>query len=485
MSQRDREKLVVLEAVQRREISVSEAARRLGITRRHAIRLKQRYLAEGAGGIPHRLRERRPGNRKPKEPVDRQRAVQLYAARYPDYGPTLAAEKLLELDGIKVPAETLRRWLIEAGHWQRQPRRGPHRTRRPRRPRFGQLLQLDGSDHDWFQGRAPRCCLMVLIDDATGRVALHLAPSEDTRAALTVVRKWVERHGVPEAIYTDRNTVYWSQQALQQPQLRDRREVHGEWGRVMTGNLGIALIPAYSPQAKGRVERSNGIFQDRLVKELRLRGIDTIREANAMLDEYAGEHNARFAKTPAEPLDAHRVFAPSGEHERELAFSVDFARAVTRDNTVSLAGQCYQIPAQADAPRPGAKVTLWRAMDGVVRGQWQGRDLAIKPFDPRADRFRHRCASGIFRTAAADSPAEATGARDALGDQSPSPPGIYRIGAKAGGERPQGATKGGTAIVGRPAPASASGAVLGLRPRMALSPARGKPVSRKTKPGGM
>ncbi len=478
MSPRDQQKLVVLEAVKRGEISVSEAARRLGLHRRHVIRLKQRNLAGGAAAITHRLHGR-PGNRRPREPVDRQSVIELYRHQYPGFGPTLAAQKLLQRDGIRIGAETLRRWLIASGDWQRRPRRGPHRTRRPRRPRFGQLLQLDGSDHAWLDERAPRCCLMVLIDDATGRVMLHMAPSETTEAALVVVRKWVERHGVPEAIYTDRKSVYWSPTALNNRPLRDRREAHSDWGRVVVGNLGIELIPSYSPQAKGRVERGNGTFQDRLVKELRLRGIDTIEGANAFLDaEYINEHNQMFGDEPAQPHDAHRIFAPQDQRQRELAFSVDFERTVAHDNTVSLDGRCHQILAQEGAPRPGTKVTLWRAMDGRISCRWQGRELAIRPFDPMADRFRRCCG---FDNGEADGGRVGLGVRDALGDQSPSPPGICRIPTKAG----TGQTKNGTADTDRPVPASDSDAALGARPRVALSSGRSKPLSRKRSPAGM
>ena len=498
MSQWEREKMVVLEAVRRGEISVRGAARRLKISRRHAIRLKQRYLAGGAVSLTHRARGR-PGNRRPREPFDRRQVIGLYRERYPDFGPTLAAEKLAERDGIRIRPETLRRLLIEAGLWQSRPRRGPHRTRRPRRARFGQMLQLDGSDHDWLEGRGPRACLMVLIDDATGWVMLHLAPAETTEAALVVVRKWVERHGVPESIYTDRNTVYWAQKALDRPELRERRQVHSEWGRVMVGNLGIALIPSHSPQGRGRVERGNGTFQDRLVKELRLRGISTIEEANRFLDaHYIDRHNAMFAIEPAREQSAHRAFAPRDQHEHELAFSVDFERTVARDNTVSLAGRCYQIAAQQGAPRPGAKVTLWRAMDGAVRCQWAGRALAIKPFDPKADRFRRRCGFEKASAGQENRGANGAGAREALGDQSPRPHGIYRLGAKAravkkgcgsgAGKKKSGIVSGekkeGAVSADRPTLASASGPVLGLRPRMALSPVRSKPLSRKRTAAG-
>jgi hypothetical protein len=433
----------------------------MGVTRRHAFRLKARYLAGGAGGIIHRSRGRRSGNR--DQPRLRQEALALYREAYGDFGPTLAAEKMLERQGLKVHPETLRRWLLASGDWLGRQRQRTHRRRRARRERVGQMVQIDGSDHDWLEGRGPAACLMVMVDDATGRMKLFMASQETTHAALVVLRKWVESFGVPEAIYADRRTVYWSPTALEHPHLRDRREVHSEWGRVAVGNLGIELIPAYSPQAKGRVERHNGLLQDRLVKELRLRGIDTIQGANAMLDAFAEEIFERFGAEPADPRDAHRVFAPADHEARELAFSIDEPRTVARDNTVVLGRRCWQILAQPDAPRPGAKVMLWRAMDGAVRCRWQGRDLEIRPFNPKAERFARRC-ERERQAAQADEQLDA----DALGDPSPKPPGIYRMGAETGGAN----AKSGTARKDRPAPVSASGAALGSRPRVALSSAQ-------------
>lgn len=387
--------LEMLEQIKHQSLSVSEAARRLGMSRRQLIRRKARYEQHGAGGLVHRLRGR-PGNRRAAGPVHREQAIALYRERYGGFGPTLAAQKLEELDQIgPINPQTLRRWLIASGDWGPRPaRRGGHRQRRARRPRLGQMLQLDGSDHAWFEDRAAPCCLMVLIDDATGRMMLHMAPSETTQAALQIVRKWALAYGLPESLYTDRNTVYWSQTALDNPHLRARREHHSEWGRVMVGNLGIGLIAAHSPQAKGRVERANATLQDRLVKELRLLGISSIQAANAMLDRFALDLNARFAKPALEPLDAHRVFAPADPQALELAFSVDHTRTVTHDNTVSLHARAYQLAPQPAAPAPGTKVTLWQGLDGTVRASWQGRVLAIAPFDLKADRFRHKVYGG-------------------------------------------------------------------------------------------
>jgi hypothetical protein len=470
MSSKERTRMVVLEQLKHGELSVSEAERRLGITRRHVFRLKARYRAGGPGAIVHRARDRRPGNRR-LDPALRRRVIELYRAQYPDFGPTLAAEKLRERDGIEINSETLRRWLTQSGDWLGRQRHRVHRRRRQRRARFGELVQIDGSDHDWFEGRGPRACLMVMIDDATNRMRLFMAPTETTAAALVVMRKWAERWGVPLAIYADRKSLYWSQTALDNPQLRGKRSAHSEFGRVVMG-LGIELIPAHSPQAKGRVERRNGVLQDRLVKELRLRGINDIEAANRFFDQYSDELDRLFGIEPADPNDAHRVFAPANAMRRERAFAVDHERVVARDNTISFEGRPWQILAQPGAPRPKAKVTLWRAMDGSTSCQWQGRELAIAPADARAikvENFRKRCET--IWTAQDENEA------DAPGDQSPGPPGIYRLRAKA----ETGAKKRGTARKGRPCSASASGAVLGSRPRGALSPARSKSFSRKRK----
>jgi hypothetical protein len=529
MSSKERTRMVVLEQLKHREISVSDAVRRLGITRRHVFRLKALYRAGGPGAIVHRARDRRPGNRR-LDPALRRRVIELYREQYPDFGPTLAAEKMLERNAIEIHPETLRRWLIASGDWGGRQRRRVHRRRRRRRERFGELVQIDGSDHAWFEERGPRSCVMVMIDDATGRMRLFMAPTETTAAALVVLRKWVERWGVPQAMYADCKTLYWSQTALDNPQLRGRRAVHSEFGRVLMG-LGIELIPAHSPQAKGRVERRNGVLQDRLVKELRLRGINDIDAANRFFDEYSDHLDRMFGIEPADPNDAHRVFAPADPKRRERAFSIDYERTVAHDNTVSFEGRPWQILEQEGAPRPRSKVTMWRAMDGSTSCQWQNRDLEIAPVDTKAikaERFRKRCET-IW---AAHDESDA----DVAGDQSPGPPGILRLGAKAeagvlracgeadtkskrtsaknavkakptneikiknGGTRNAIVKAGKNKIVGakmvvsaateqgagrpsasRPRSASASGTVLGSRPRGALSPARSNLSSRKRK----
>lgn len=396
MSGKERRRMGVLDAVERGETTLKEAALRMGVSVRQAIRLKARYRAGGAEAIVHRSRGR-PGNRR-ADSAFRDRVIRVYREQYDDFGPTLAAEKMAERDGIEVHRETLRRWLTDSCDWlgkKRHPLK--HRRRRLRRERLGELVQLDGSDHDWFEGRGPRACLMVMTDDATGRKLVHMAESETTGAALALLRKWVERWGTPQALYVDRNSAYWSPTALHEPEKRGLREAHGDFGRVAHG-LGVELIPAYSPQAKGRVERANGVLQDRLIKEMRLEGIATIAEANAMIDAFIDGLNARQEVPPRCDHNAHRVFAPRDAEDRERLFSIDVKRTVARDHTVSYQGRTWQIPDQPGGPPPKAAITLLRGMDGVVRGRWRGQPLAIEPLDPRLHGLRRRQGPDLVTT---------------------------------------------------------------------------------------
>lgn len=388
MSTKERSRLIKLEQVMRGEMTLAAAAEQMQVSLRQAVRLKARYATQGAAGLVHRARGR-PGNRA-ADPALRAQAQALVAERYTDFGPTLAAEWLGRSHGLHVHRETLRRWLIAAGLWRPSapPRR--HRCARPRRARLGELVQIDGSDHAWLEERGPRGCLMVLTDDATGRRWAHLAPAETTQAAVAVLRQWIEREGVPAALYADRKSVYWSPAALEHKHLRGRREAHSEFGRVAHA-LGIELIAAYSPQAKGRVERTNGVLQDRLVKELRLAGACTIEQANACLEEFFARLNARFERTPGEAANAHRVFAPRDDEARELAFSIDYPRTVARDYTVALDGERWQIVRQPGLPAPGTRVTLWRAMDGRLRCQGPAGWLRIEPVVATAAPLRAAC----------------------------------------------------------------------------------------------
>jgi hypothetical protein len=373
MSAKERERMVIMRRYTNGELLLKEAAWEMGVSTRQAIRIKKRWIRQGPAGLIHLSRDV-PSNRR-SSPDLRPKALRIYRERYTDFGPTLACEKLAEREGIRICRETLRRWLIAEGLWRVGEKPRVHRMKRKRRARFGQLLQIDGSEHAWFEGRAPKATLMVLIDDATGRLALHMARSETTRAALTVLRKWVARHGVPAALYADRRTVYFTEAWVQHPERRGDPQTFTQFMRCAE-RLGIELIPAYSPQAKGRVERANGTLQDRLVKELRLRGISTIEAANAMLDHFAQQHNRRFAKEPRHPADAHRS-PPKGRRQWEACFSLESIRRVQRDHTVALKGESWQILPQPGAPRPGDRIT-WREPLSGTPPYWHWREHRLK-----------------------------------------------------------------------------------------------------------
>lgn len=358
MSQRDRERMVVLEKVQAGDLTLAEGAERMGLGERQAWRLLRRHRDGGGAALPHRARGRLPGNRA-KDASLRERALDLLREGYEGYGPTLAAERLEEDHGVKVDHETLRRWMMKAGLWAPRREGRKHRKRRPRRPCFGELLQIDGSFHAWLAGRKP-CCLMVLIDDATGvRMAL-LSEEETTEAAMTLLKMWIERHGVPGAIYADRKSVY-----------------HGEEGRpsafgLACKKLSIELVRAHSPQAKGRVERANGVFQDRLVKELRRCGIEEIGGANAFLPGFLDGLNAKLAVAPESPQDAHRA---ADLYDLGAILAWEEERTVANDWTVRYKNRFFQL---GDGVRPGSKVVVRRRLDGALQFLAASRQLSPK-----------------------------------------------------------------------------------------------------------
>jgi len=374
MSRKERKRLEMISRVESGELLLKEAAWEMGVSLRQAIRIRKRYARDGASGLVHQARGM-PSNR--QKPAEFKRRVQeIYRERYAGFGPTLACEKMAECEGIVLSRETLRRWLIEDLQWQCGVKERVHRLKRKRREHFGEMLQIDGSDHDWFEKRAPRSTLLVLVDDATGRVMLHMAEAETTRAALTVLHKWVKACGVPTSIYADRRTVYFTEAFLDEPERRRDPAVFTHFMQV-TERLNIRMIAAYSPQAKGRVERMNATLQDRLVKELRLRGISTIEGANAMLDAFAIDLNRRFAREPLRPADAHRA-APRTREQWQSFFCSEESRVVQKDNTVCFEGEQWQILKQPEAPKPGEKALRRRPLFGEPCWVWKGKRLRTR-----------------------------------------------------------------------------------------------------------
>lgn len=299
MSQRERDRLRVLHSVLEGQRSQGEAARLLRLSPRQVRRLLQRLQQGGDAALVHGLRGQ-PSNHR-KDAKLRRRALQLYRKDYPDFGPTFAAEKLAER-GLAVSADTLRRWLLAEGLWQLKRRRDQHRSRRPRRSCFGELVQMDTSIHDWTEGRGEEMVLIHMVDDATSRLLARFYDADTVLNHMDLLRRWLQAFGRPLALYTDRHSIFEPQdkgQAL--------AEAETQFGRALR-ELSIELIRAHSPQAKGRVERSFGTAQDRVVKEMRLAKVKTIVGANALLDGgLLDKHNRMFSVPPRQAGDAHRL----------------------------------------------------------------------------------------------------------------------------------------------------------------------------------
>jgi hypothetical protein len=291
------------------------------------------------------------------------------------FGPTLAAEHLASEDGMRIDAETLRRWMLEEGLWSRRRKRKPYRQRRERRRHFGELVQMDGSFHDWLEDRGPDGCMMNMTDDATSEVELRLGEEETIWAAASTLRAWIEKHGVPQALYVDWKNVY-KRAPTEREQLRGEEPVT-QFGR-MCEKLGIEIIAAGSPQAKGRVERNHGTHQDRLIKKMRRKKIGTHQEANEYLQrEYLPEHNARFRRAAAEEEDYHRS-RPSAAQLREV-FRLESERVIGNDWVVRYDNRLFQVQAQSRkyAPAQG-KVLVCEWQDGTVEIEYRGRKLPWK-----------------------------------------------------------------------------------------------------------
>jgi transposase len=371
----------ILARVAAKTLTLKSAASLMGVSYRQAKRLYGRYRREGAKGLKHRSAGR-PSNRRTRRRL-RTRVLALVRAKYSGdvdtrFGPTLAAEHLASEDGITVDHETLRRWLLAAGLWSRARKRSPHRRRRERMAHFGELLQLDGSFHPWFEDRGPQSCLLTLVDDATGRSHGRFSAQETIWAAAAVLRDWIERYGVPQALYTDWKNVY-----VRQPTDEERlteTEPLTQFGR-MCAQLGIRIIPASSPQAKGRIERNHGTHQDRLVKKLRRRGIADATAANGFLEaEYWADHNQRFALPPASSDDFH-VSLPRGLR-LEAVFRLEQKRTVSNDWVVRYDNRLFQVERQSHRPPARGTVLVYEAADGQIEIRYRGRAMRCTEVAP-------------------------------------------------------------------------------------------------------
>jgi len=298
--------------------------------------------------------------------------------RYADFGPTLACEHLATDDGLEVARETLRRWLRAAGRPAVR-QRSAYRKRREPKAHFGELVQMDGSFHDWLEDRGGKGCLMHLVDDATSTALFSFSKEETTWAAANLLRAWIERYGVPKALYTDWKNVY-VREATEREKLKGI-EPMSQFGR-MCARLGIRIIPAGSPQAKGRVERAHGTHQDRLVKKLRLAGVKTYEEANRYVEERSlSEHNRRFAHAPRSEADFHR----KRPFKRELdeAFQLEQERVLGLDWVIGYQGKLLQLKRQSRHAPAKSKVLVRENQAGELSVEYRGRKLDFTRIDSR------------------------------------------------------------------------------------------------------
>ena len=379
MSTRELKRAGVLARVAAETLTLGSAAVLMAVSYRQAKRLYRRYRNKGAAGLRHGTAGRA-SNRATSARI-RKRVLALVREKYGGgvderFGPTLAAEHLASEDGLTVDHETLRRWMLAAGLWSRARKRSPHRRRRERQAHFGELVQMDGSFHPWFEGRAPESCLLTLVDDATGKTLGRFGAQETIWAAVRVLRAWIDRFGIPQALYTDWKNVY-----VRVPNAEERvtgAEPLTQFGR-MCATLGIRIIPASSPQAKGRIERNHGTQQDRLVKKLRRKGIADIETANTFLEtEYWADHNARFARAPASADDFH-VARPRGLR-LDTVFRLEEKRTVSNDWVVRYHNRLLQLERQSGHAPARSTVLVTEDVAGHLEIWYRDRPMRWTEF---------------------------------------------------------------------------------------------------------
>ena len=377
MSDKELKRLSVLQEICDQPITQSQAAQLLHISERQIRRLLQKYKAQGPAALAHAARGQTSNAKLPEEL--RLKCLNLVAEQFHCFGPTLAHEKLTTIHGFDISVETLRSWMIAANLWI--PR---HKSlKRPYQPRYnrdcyGELVQIDGSHHDWFEGRAPKCCLLVFIDDATGKLQhLRFCESESAFDYMISTRLYVEQHGKPLAFYSDKHSVF----RVNQSSKKDTKIT--QFGRVLS-SLTIDIIFANSPQAKGRVERANRTLQDRLIKEMRLEGICSITEANAWLPWFIEQFNQKFAKCARNSKNLHRPLTES-DAELEDIFTWQEPRKVTKNLTITYDKCIYMLePTALNHKLVGQYITFLEYPDGTVAIMHEGRKISYSIFNKLA-----------------------------------------------------------------------------------------------------
>lgn len=385
MSVKERRRLEVFSRVREAGLSLVKASELLGLSYRQTKRAYSRYRREGDVGVVHRLRGR--VSNRGIDADRKERILSLYREKYGDFGPTLAAEYLRREDGEAVAVETLRQWLKGAGLWTSRRKRSAHRKWRERKGHRGELVQMDGSHHDWFEGRRNWAVLMVMIDDATNQSYARFFEQETTEASFETFGRYAEQHGLPRSLYVDRDSIYRTTRDATVEESLAGEPPLTQFGRAMQ-ELDVRLILANSPQAKGRVERRNAVFQDRLVKALRMRGISDLESANAFLEEeFLEDLNARFSLPAREGGDLHRRVPRGVKLKRVLSFQE--GRVVQKDWTIRWRNRWLQLTeANQKLALVNRKVTVCEQLDGTVVLLLGKRELAWEELPGRPERVR-------------------------------------------------------------------------------------------------
>jgi len=381
VSQRELKLLHVIHKVLEGAITQATAAALVSISERQIRRLVKRIRIEGGEGILHKSRGKESSRRLPGKLKDR--VVDLYRRKYTGFGPTFAAEKLAEIDKVGISDETLRKWLLESGQWVRGRKGKAHRQWRERRHHHGELLQMDGSHHDWFEGRGPKCVLMGMIDDATGKIYGQFHAYEGTLPAIACFKGYIQKYGIPLAVYLDRHTTYKSP-----TKVTIEEEIAGvcplsEFGRAMA-EFEVEMIYAHSPQAKGRIERLFQTLQDRLVKEMRLLGISSIQSANKFLKTYLSKFNKQFSVKPANEADLHRAVPEMLDLDKVLCIRTP--HALRNDFTVAHEKKLYQVESAVQTDT----VVVEEKIDGSLVISYKGKQLKIREILERPEKATPR-----------------------------------------------------------------------------------------------
>jgi transposase len=377
MTQEELKRLHVIRKAIDKAITQQEASEIIGVTLRQAQRIALRVRRDGDSGIINRSRGR-PSNRAKPDKL-KNRALELFKTKYPDFGPTLASEKLFERDKIKVNDETLRLWLVENNIPYKRRKKRPHRQWRERKHRYGQMIQMDGSEHHWLEGRGPYCIFMGYIDDATGIPFGRFYEYEGTIPAMDSFKRYIKKHGIPLSVYLDKHTTYKSNAKPSVEDELNNVEHLSQFERALK-ELGVEVIHANSPQAKGRVERLFETFQDRLIKELRLEGANTIDEANKVAERFLSGYAKRFSVRARYSDDLHRAIPKGVDLDRILCIKTE--RALRNDFTVAHNSKLYQILDNTKAK----KVMVEEYVDGSMVIYYKDKPLGFKEITQRPEK---------------------------------------------------------------------------------------------------